>query len=78
MFFTKNSTERVNNRLHGYIGQIATLSRDVTYGQGGRAIMQDRTIWSVVCDEYDISANVKVIVVGVVDKMSLKVKPLYH
>jgi membrane protein implicated in regulation of membrane protease activity len=76
MFFTKNPTERVNQRTHNYIGQVATISRDVSYGRG-RAVMEDRTIWCVLCD-YDIMANAKVIVVDVVDKMSLKVKPFYH
>ena len=76
MFFKKNKST-VNQRVKSYLGQVGIVSKDIRYGRG-RAVMEDKTIWCVVCEDYDIMANAKVLVTEVVDSLSLRVKPINY
>lgn len=72
MFFSKQQPR--NQRAATYIHEVATLATNINFGTG-RAIMLDKTIWRVFCP-VDCTANTKVKVVNIIDKMTLQVIPI--
>lgn len=73
MFF-KKSTEMINNRARCYINQTGVLLHGIKKGLGGKAIMEDKTLWRVIGDSnLDCDIGTEIIVRGVQEKVTLKV-----